>query len=127
MQRKTIALPEIRSPLPKDTSPFFIKTSREKTVFGAADAQGSNKFFFREDTNLKEQEIIERLKKENDEFRKVLEEHHGLDATLAEIDKKVYLTPEEEVERKKLQKQKLAKKDKMAEFIRDFRKAHQVG
>jgi uncharacterized protein len=76
---------------------------------------------------LKEQEIIERLKKESEEFRKVLEEHHGLDATLAEIDKKVYLTPEEEIERKKLQKQKLAKKDKMAEFIRDFKKANTVG
>ncbi|MFI5294546.1 MAG: DUF465 domain-containing protein [Thermodesulfovibrionales bacterium] len=76
---------------------------------------------------MKEQEIIERLKKESEEFRKVLEEHHGLDATLAEIDKKVYLTPEEEIERKKLQKQKLAKKDKMAEFIRDFKKANTVG
>lgn len=76
---------------------------------------------------MKEQEIIERLKKESEEFRKVLEEHHGLDATLAEIDKKVYLTPEEEIDRKKLQKQKLAKKDKMAEFIRDFKKANTVG
>ncbi len=76
---------------------------------------------------MKEQEIIERLKKENEEFRKVLEEHHGLDATLAEIDRKVYLTSEEEIERKKLQKQKLAKKDKMAEFIRDFKKAHATG
>ncbi len=76
---------------------------------------------------MKEQEIIERLKKENAEFRKVLEEHHGLDATLAEIDRKVYLTPEEEVERKKLQKQKLAKKDKMAQYIRDFKKANAVG
>ena len=83
--------------------------------------------FFREENNLKEQEIIEHLKKENDEFKKVLEEHHGLDITLAEMDRKVYLTPEEEVERKKLQKQKLAKKDKMAEFIRDFRKTHPVG
>ena len=76
---------------------------------------------------MKDQEIIEHLKKENDEFRKVLEEHHGLDVTLAEIDRKVYLTPEEEIERKKLQKQKLAKKDKMAEFIRDFKKANSVG
>ena len=76
---------------------------------------------------MKEQEIIERLKKESEEFRKVLEEHHGLDATLAEIDRKVYLSPEEEIERKKLQKQKLAKKDKMAEFIRDFKKANTVG
>lgn len=76
---------------------------------------------------MKEQEIIEHLKKKNEEFRKVLEEHHGLDATLAEIDRKVYLTPEEEIERKKLQKQKLAKKDRMAEFIRDFKKANPAG
>ncbi|MDA8431471.1 MAG: YdcH family protein [Nitrospiraceae bacterium] len=76
---------------------------------------------------MKEQEIIESLKSESEEFRKLLEEHHSLDASLSEMDKKVYLTPEEEVERKKLQKVKLAKKDKMAEFIRDFRKSHPVG
>jgi uncharacterized protein YdcH (DUF465 family) len=81
----------------------------------------------RKEHKLKEQEIIESLKKENEEFRKLLEEHHGLDASLAEMDKKVYLTAEEELERKKLQKIKLAKKDKMAEFIRDFRKSHPVG
>ena len=70
---------------------------------------------------MKEQEIRERLLKENEEFRKVTEEHHKLDALLAEIDKKVYLTPEEEIERKKLQKQKLLKKDLMAEMIRQFK------
>ncbi len=76
---------------------------------------------------MKDQEIIESLKKENEEFKKLLEDHHDLDATLAEMDKKVYLTPEEEIERKKLQKLKLAKKDKMAEFIRDFRRSNPVG
>jgi len=74
---------------------------------------------------LKEQEIREKLLKENEEFRKVSEEHHKLDALLAEIDKKVYLTPEEEVERKKLQKQKLLKKDLMAEMIRELKQATQ--
>lgn len=73
---------------------------------------------------MKEQEIIESLKQGNEEFRKVFEEHHALDGVLAEIDKKVYLTPEEEIERKKLQKQKLSKKDKMAEMVRDFKKTH---
>jgi len=73
---------------------------------------------------LKEQEIIEKLLEENEEFRKVSEEHHKLDDLLTEIDKKVYLTPEEEVERKKLQKQKLLKKDRMAEMIRDFRQTN---
>jgi uncharacterized protein YdcH (DUF465 family) len=74
---------------------------------------------------LKEQEITEKLLKENEEFRKVSEEHHKLDEVLAEMDKKVYLTPEEEIERKKLQKQKLLKKDMMAEMIREFKQAVQ--
>ena len=73
---------------------------------------------------MKEQEIIEKLLKENEEFKKVSEEHHQLDGLLTEIDKKVYLTPEEEIERKKLQKQKLAKKDRLAEMIRDFRQTN---
>jgi uncharacterized protein len=73
---------------------------------------------------VKEQEIIETLKKENEEFRKVSDEHHHLDAQLTEIDRKVYLTPEEDIERKKMAKQKLILKDRMAEMIRDYRKAH---
>ena len=73
---------------------------------------------------MKEQEIIEKLLKENEEFKKVSEEHHQLDGLLTEIDKKVYLTPEEEIERKKLQKQKLAKKDRLAEMIRDFKQTN---
>jgi len=70
---------------------------------------------------LKEQEIVENLKQGSEEFRKLMEEHHSLEGILAEMDKKVYLTPEEEIERKKVQKQKLLKKDRMAELIRDFK------
>ena len=73
---------------------------------------------------MNEQEIVEKLLKENEEFKKVSEEHHTLDSVLAEMDKKVYLTPEEEIERKKLQKQKLLKKDMLAEMIRQFKKAN---
>ncbi|RPI35801.1 MAG: DUF465 domain-containing protein [Nitrospiraceae bacterium] len=73
---------------------------------------------------MKEQEIIEKLLRENEDFKKVSEEHHQLDGLLTEIDKKVYLTPEEEIERKKLQKQKLHKKDLLAEMIREYRQAH---
>jgi len=73
---------------------------------------------------LKEQEIKEKLLQENEEFKKINDEHHKLKTLLAEIDKKVYLTPEEEIERKKLQKQKLLKKDVMAEMIREFKPAN---
>jgi len=71
---------------------------------------------------LNEQEIVELLRKENEEFRKLSEEHRNLDGLLSEIDNKRYLTSEEEVERKRIQKQKLLKKDRMAELIREYKK-----
>ena len=73
---------------------------------------------------MKEQEIIERLKQENGDFRKLYDEHHHLDAQIMEVDRKVYLTPEEDLERKKMSKQKLHLKDKMAEMVREYKKAH---
>ena len=73
---------------------------------------------------MKEHEIIEKLKQENGDFRKLSDEHHHLDVQIIEIDKKVYLTPEEDLERKKMAKQKLYLKDKMAEFVREYKKAH---
>jgi uncharacterized protein YdcH (DUF465 family) len=74
---------------------------------------------------LKEQEIVELLKKENQEFKRLSEEHRNLDGLLAEIDSKRYLSPEEEIERKKLQKLKLLRKDRMAEIVREYKKASQ--
>ena len=74
---------------------------------------------------MKENEIVELLKKEDEEFRKLSEEHRSLDVLLAEMDGKRYLTPEEEFERKKIQKQKLLKKDRMAELVRKYKKVTQ--
>lgn len=71
---------------------------------------------------LKEQEIAEILFRENEEYKKLGEEHRSLDKMLAEIDKKIYLTAEEEIERKRIQKLKLSKKDRMAELIREYKK-----
>jgi uncharacterized protein YdcH (DUF465 family) len=72
---------------------------------------------------LNDEEIKELLRRENEEFRKLDEEHRNLKALLADMDRKVYLSADEEMERKKLQKIKLSKKDRMAEFIRDYRKS----
>lgn len=74
---------------------------------------------------MKEHEIVEVLKKENEEFKKLSEEHRNLDGLLTEIDNKRYLTPEEEVERKRIQKLKLLRKDRMAELVREYRKSTQ--
>lgn len=73
---------------------------------------------------MQEKEIAELLKKENEEFKKLTEEHRTLEELLAKIDNKRYLTPEEEFERKKIQKQKLLKKDRMAALVREYKKAH---
>jgi uncharacterized protein YdcH (DUF465 family) len=51
------------------------------------------------------------------EFKALVEEHRLLDEKLKDLDRKVYLLPDEEVERKRLQKLKLAKKDKIAQIL----------
>jgi uncharacterized protein YdcH (DUF465 family) len=67
---------------------------------------------------VKEEVLRARLRTEDPEFQKWEDEHHKLESTLQSIDTHVYLTPEEEVERKRVQKLKLAAKDKMMEMIR---------
>ena len=66
---------------------------------------------------VSEEALAARLRMENPEFQKWEEEHHKLESTLESIDSHVYLTPEEEVERKRIQKLKLATKDKMMDMI----------
>ena len=53
----------------------------------------------------------------NPDFRNLVQEHRMLDDQLKEFDRKVYLTPDEEMERKRLQKLKLAKKDQIARIL----------
>ena len=67
---------------------------------------------------VSEEALRAKLRMEDPEFQKWEEEHHKLESTLASIDSHVYLTPEEELERKRIQKLKLAAKDKMMDLIR---------
>ncbi len=62
--------------------------------------------------------IAERLRKSSHEFRVMEEAHHRLDLELIQLQKRHVLTPTEELSMKQLHKEKLAKKDKMAELIR---------
>jgi uncharacterized protein YdcH (DUF465 family) len=68
-----------------------------------------------------EEALVARLRTENAEFQKYEAEHHELESTLKSIDSHVYLTPEEEVERKRIQKLKLATKDKMMDMVRRYK------
>lgn len=70
---------------------------------------------------MNKEEIINALRDGNEEFQKLEVEHKKLEDTLNDIDKKKYLTPEEEMLRKNIQKQKLQFKDRMAELVRDYK------
>lgn len=67
---------------------------------------------------LTDDAIVEQLRQSNREFRELETSHHRLDLELNELQKRHVLTPEEELEKKRLQKEKLVKKDKLAELIR---------
>ena len=65
--------------------------------------------------------LAERLRESSHEFRVLEEAHHRLDLELIQLQKRHVLTPAEEMSLKALHKEKLAKKDRMAELIRVYR------
>lgn len=66
---------------------------------------------------LSQEEKIAALVERDPEFKSLIQEHRSLDEKLKEFDRKVYLSPDEEMERKRLQKLKLAKKDRIAQML----------
>ena len=70
---------------------------------------------------LTDARVSELLRESSTEFRELEQTHHRLDVELAELQKRHVLTPQEELVKKQLQKEKLAKKDRMAELIRLYR------
>lgn len=75
---------------------------------------------------MTENEITEILLRENEEFRTLTAEHRDLKEKIAESNKRVYHSPEEEAERKSLQKMKLQKKDRLAEIIKSYKVEHSI-
>ncbi len=69
----------------------------------------------------KEEALIERLMKENEEFSKVKQAHTQLARQLEELEKKAFLTPQDEVDIKILKKKKLAFKDQMEKILMQYR------
>ncbi len=66
-------------------------------------------------------QIVEHLRSTNADFREMEESHHRLDAELQRLLKNHILTPQEELLKKQIQKEKLGKKDRMAAMIREYR------
>jgi uncharacterized protein YdcH (DUF465 family) len=69
----------------------------------------------------KDEELIQTLLEREPELRHYYEEHTDLERRLGTYQQKLYLTPEEELEKKRLQKLKLAGKDKIMEILSRYR------
>ena len=69
----------------------------------------------------KEGELIERLMRENGEFLRVKQAHNQLAKQLEELEKKAFLTPQDEMEIKIIKKKKLALKDQMEKILMQYR------
>jgi uncharacterized protein YdcH (DUF465 family) len=69
----------------------------------------------------KDATLIEQLARENEEFRKLLEQHHNLEENLAEYEGKPYLTAAQAMEKTRLKKLKLAGKDRMEAILKQYR------
>ena len=69
----------------------------------------------------KNENLIQRLSEENPRFRKLHEEHILFEKKLQEYEEKTYLSDDEDLERKKIQKLKLAGKDEMESLLKAVR------
>ena len=65
--------------------------------------------------------LIERYIREDKALASLYKEHIDFEKQLAKLDNKLFLTPQEEVLRKELQKKKLKGKDKIESILKKYR------
>ena len=65
-------------------------------------------------------DLLEKVQKENEEFRGLYKEHTTLKQKVEEFNKMKLITPQQEIEKKKHQKQKLSLKDRMEEILSEY-------
>ena len=68
-----------------------------------------------------EEELIRSLIDNDPELRRYYEEHIELEKKLAALQHKHFLTPDEDLEKKRIQKVKLAGKDRIMEILGRYR------
>ena len=64
--------------------------------------------------------LLEKVQGENEEFKKLYQEHLDLKVRVEELNKMKFLTPEQELEKKTVQKQKLKGKDRMSQIVEQY-------
>jgi len=65
-------------------------------------------------------ELLGKIQNENEEFKKLFEEHNFLKQKVGELNKLKFLTGEQEIEKKKHQKEKLKTKDRLEQILSEY-------
>ncbi|MCL4503600.1 MAG: DUF465 domain-containing protein [Deltaproteobacteria bacterium] len=71
-------------------------------------------------------ELIEQLTDKDPELKKFWDEHHEYERLLEEFNRRPYLTAAETMERKRLQKLKLAGRDRMEQILEKYRRKEKL-
>jgi uncharacterized protein YdcH (DUF465 family) len=66
-------------------------------------------------------EMIQRYISIDAELKQHMDEHEEYERRLQEFNRRIYLTPDEEIERKRLQKLKLAGRDRIESILAKYR------
>jgi len=69
----------------------------------------------------KDETLIKAVAEHNDELRDLYENHIILEKDLAELNGRLHLSAEEELEKRAIQKRKLAGKDRIMEILAEHR------
>ena len=72
---------------------------------------------------MREEQVIASLLDKDPELKRYYEEHQELEKKLSEFQHKQHLSPNEELEKKRLQKLKLMGKDRIMEILGKHRQA----
>ncbi|MCX5894521.1 MAG: DUF465 domain-containing protein [Proteobacteria bacterium] len=66
-------------------------------------------------------ELIEKYSPVDDELKRHVEEHQKFEKILEDFNRRVYLSPKDEVEKKRIKKLKLKGRDKIEEILAKYR------
>jgi hypothetical protein len=70
----------------------------------------------------RDEKLIAKLVKENGTLKEYMEQHQEYERQLEELNNQIYLSPEESMERKRIQKLKLANRDKIEHILAAHRR-----
>jgi uncharacterized protein YdcH (DUF465 family) len=70
---------------------------------------------------MEDSALIEHIKETNPEFRQLMVEHLRYERQLEELNNLRFLTSEQEIKKKQVQKIKLRGKDRMAEILKEYK------